>query len=43
MIVVETRIRCRIFIRKPFRKLPLGKPRLRWEDNIKIYIKEVGL
>jgi hypothetical protein len=23
-------------------KIPLGRPRLRWEDNIKMDLKEVG-
>jgi hypothetical protein len=27
---------------KPEGKRPLGKPRLRWEDNIKMYFQEVG-
>jgi hypothetical protein len=27
---------------KPDRKRPLGKPRRRWEDNIKLHIQEVG-
>ena len=27
---------------KPERKRPLGRPRLRWEDNIKMYLQEVG-
>jgi hypothetical protein len=28
-------------VRKPEGNRPLGKPRLRWKDNIKIYPKEV--
>jgi len=28
--------------RKPEGKRPLGRPRLRWEDNIKIDLQEVG-
>ena len=24
-------------------KIPLGRPRPRWEDNIKIYHKEIGI
>ena len=32
----------RIFVRKPERKRPLGRPRRRWEDNIKIDLQEVG-
>ena len=27
---------------KPEEKRPLGRPRRRWEDNIKMHIKEVG-
>jgi hypothetical protein len=27
---------------KPEGKRPLGRPRRRWEDNIKIYLQEVG-
>ena len=27
---------------KPERKKPLGKPRRRWEDNIKMDLQEVG-
>ena len=27
---------------KPERKRPLGRPRRRWEDNIKMDLKEVG-
>ena len=29
-------------MRKPEGKKPLGRPRHRWEDNIKIYLQEVG-
>jgi hypothetical protein len=28
---------------KPEGKRPLGRPRLRWEDSIKINLQEVGL
>ena len=28
---------------KPEGKRPLGRPRCRWEDNIKMYFQEVGL
>ena len=24
-------------------KIPLGRPRSRWEDNIRIYLKEIGI
>ena len=27
---------------KPEEKRPLGRPRRKWEDNIKIYLREVG-
>jgi hypothetical protein len=27
---------------KPEGKRPLGRPRRRWEDNIKMYVQEVG-
>jgi hypothetical protein len=27
---------CRLLVRKPERKRPLGRPRRRWTDNIKI-------
>jgi hypothetical protein len=31
-------------VRKPNAKKPLGRPRpeYRWEDNIKVYLKETG-
>jgi hypothetical protein len=32
----------RILLRKPEGKRPLGRPRLRWENNIKMDIQEVG-
>jgi hypothetical protein len=31
-----------VLVGKPERKKPLGRPRHRWEDNIKIYLQEVG-
>jgi hypothetical protein len=35
--------RCdRVLVEKPEGKKPLGRPRCRWEYNIKIYLKEVG-
>jgi hypothetical protein len=33
---------CEILVGEPERKTTLGRPRLRWEDNIKIYFKEIG-
>jgi len=32
----------KILVRKPEGKRPLGRPRHRWEDNIKMYLKEIG-
>ena len=33
---------CRVLVDKPEGKRPLGRPRRRWEDNIKIDFQEVG-
>jgi hypothetical protein len=33
----------RVFVGYPEGKRPLGRPRRRWEDNIKIDLQEVGL
>jgi len=32
----------RVLVRKPEGKRPLGRPRRRWEDNIKMDLLEVG-
>ena len=32
----------RVLVGKPEGKRPLGTPRLRWEDNIKMDLQEVG-
>jgi hypothetical protein len=32
----------RVLVGKPEGKKPLGRPRRRWEDNIKIELQEVG-
>ena len=32
----------RVFVDKPEEKRPLGRPRRRWEDNIKTDLQEVG-
>jgi hypothetical protein len=32
----------RVLVGKPEGKRSLGKPRLRWEDNIKMGLQEVG-
>jgi len=34
---------CRTFVRKLEGKRPLGKPRRRWEDNIKMDLQEIKL
>ena len=31
-----------VLVGKPERKKPLGRPRRRWEDNIKMDLQEVG-
>jgi hypothetical protein len=32
----------RILVEKPEGKRPLGKPRPRWEDNIKMGLRDIG-
>jgi hypothetical protein len=32
----------RVLVEKPEGKSPLGRPRRRWEDNIKMDLQEVG-
>ena len=32
----------RVLVGKSEGKRPLGRPRRRWEDNIKMYLREVG-
>jgi len=32
----------RVLVGKPEGKRPLGRTRRRWEDNIKMYLQEVG-
>jgi hypothetical protein len=41
--MVEKRDAYTIFVGKPEGKRPLGRPRRRWEDNIKIGISEIEL
>jgi hypothetical protein len=31
-----------VLVGKPEGKRPLGRPRRRWEDNVRIYLQEVG-
>jgi hypothetical protein len=38
----ENRNECGILVGKPERKRPLRRPRCRWEDNIKMYPREIG-
>jgi len=38
----ERRGECRVLVGKPEGKRPRGRPRRRWEDNIKMDLKEVG-
>jgi hypothetical protein len=33
----------RVLVWKPERKRPLGRPRRRWEDNIKMDLREIGI
>jgi hypothetical protein len=33
----------RVFVGRPDRKRPLGRPRRRWEDNIKMDLRERGI
>ena len=40
--VVERRGLYRVLVRKPEGKRPHGRPRHRWEDNIKMDLQEVG-
>ena len=32
----------KVLVRKPEEKKPLGRPRRRWKDNIKMDLQEVG-
>jgi hypothetical protein len=38
----EERNAYRILVGKPRRRRPLGRPRRRWVDNIKIDLREIG-
>jgi hypothetical protein len=33
----------RVLVGRPERKRPLGRPRCRWEDNIKLDLREIGI
>jgi hypothetical protein len=38
----EVRGEYNILVGRPERRRPLGRPRSRWEDNIKIDLREIG-
>jgi hypothetical protein len=38
----EKRNAYRIFVGKPERMRPIGRPRRRWEDSIKMDLREIG-
>jgi hypothetical protein len=40
--MVERRGACWVLVGKPERRSPLGKRRHRWEDNIKVNLRELG-
>jgi hypothetical protein len=40
--MVEVRGAYNILVGRPEGRRPLGRPRRRWEDNIKIYLREIG-
>jgi hypothetical protein len=33
----------RVLVGRPEGKRPLGRPRRRWEDNSKMYLREIGI
>jgi hypothetical protein len=39
----ETRNAYRILVEKPEERRPLGRPRRRWVDNIRMDLKDIGL
>jgi hypothetical protein len=39
----ERRGVCKVLVGRPEGKRPLGRPRRRWEDNIKMDLREIGL
>jgi hypothetical protein len=39
----EGRAVYRILVGRPEGKRPLGRPRRRWEDNIKLDLREIGI
>ena len=41
--IKEGRSALKILAGKPSGKIPLGRPRRRWEDNIRIDLEEIGI
>ena len=39
----EGRTACKILLGEPTEKGPLGRPMRRWEDNIRMDLKEIGV
>jgi hypothetical protein len=39
----EGRVVYRVLVRRPERKGPLGRPRRRWEENIKMDLRKTGI
>jgi hypothetical protein len=39
----EGRVAYRVLVGWPKSKRPLGRPRRRWEDNIKMDLREIGI
>jgi hypothetical protein len=39
----EVRGVCRVLVWRPEEKRPLGRPRRRWENNIKMDLREIGI
>jgi len=40
--MVDRRDAYKVLVRRSGRKIPLGRPRRGWEDNIKMEVQEVG-
>jgi hypothetical protein len=40
--MVESEDECRVLVGNPEEQRPLGRPRIRWENNINMSDKEVG-
>jgi hypothetical protein len=38
----EGKVVCKFLVGKPEGKRPLGRPRRRWEDNVRMDLQEVG-